>query len=198
MIESLQGKIISKSATHLVLDVGGVGYGVDVSLRTSAALEIGESTQRINTYLNVREDALELFGFIEESERQVFLKLISVSGIGPRVALRILSEVSPQELVDFIVNGQVQRLTSLKGIGKKTAEVMIASLKGPLSKLEWKTSAAGTSVPLANDNVSDAIQALMALGVKEKQAQMAVQKAVDKLGADSTSSELISTALKLV
>src|SRR5690606_19886433 len=137
VIEFLRGKLSVKTATRLVVEVGGgVGFGVDVSLRTAERVGNPGDAVQILTYLHVREEALDLYGFADAAERALFLKLLGVSGVGPRLALRILSAVSPQKLADMILHGDVRGLTAMKGVGKKTAEVLIASLRSGLSKLD--------------------------------------------------------------
>ena len=199
MIEFLTGRLASKHATRLVIDVGGVAFGLDVSLRASEkAGNIGDTVQ-ILTYLHVREEALDLYGFIDGAERALFLKLIGVSGVGPRLALRILSAVSPQQLANMILHSDVKNLTALKGVGKKTAEVLIASLRASMSKLDLPADGTGEA---SSDNSAeggvfrDAVMALVSLGVRDPAAQEAVRKASQKLGPDVTTSVLIAQALQ--
>jgi Holliday junction DNA helicase RuvA len=199
MIEFLHGLIAVKQPTRLVIDIGGVGFGVDVSLRTSEkAGSVGEPVELL-THLHVREEALDLYGFHDAAEKALFLKLIGVSGIGPRLALRILSAVTAQQLAGFIRDGDVRSLTTLKGVGKKTAEVLIASLRTAVSKLDL--SADGIATAGTSDDVRhlrDAILALVSLGVKEMQAQEAVRKAARKLGESADTSRLVAQALQEV
>ncbi len=199
MIEFLRGKIAFKQPARLVIDVGGVGMGVDVSLRTSEKVgAVGESID-LMTHLHVREEALDLYGFHDAAEKALFLKLIGVSGIGPRLALRILSAVTPQQLATYIRNSDVRSLTTLKGVGKKTAEVLIASLRTAVSKLDLPEEGGSASgVPSENQYLRDAIMALVTLGVKEAQAQEAVQRAAQKLGADTDTGRIIAQALQEV
>ncbi len=207
MIEFLRGKLVAKHATRLVIDVGGEGeggggvaFGVDVSLRTAERAGAPGDTVQILTYLHVREEALDLYGFTDAAERALFLKLLGVSGVGPKLALRILSAVSPQRLADMILHGDVRSLTALKGVGKKTAEVLIASLRASMSKLDIpREDAAAGSVPEDSGQGAtfrDAVAALVSLGVKEAAAQEAVRKASQKLGADAGLSALIAQALQ--
>jgi Holliday junction DNA helicase RuvA len=200
MIEFLRGRLAVKHATRLVIDVGGtggVGFGVDVSLRTAERAGNPGDTVEILTYLHVREEALDLYGFADAAERALFLKLLGVSGVGPKLALRILSAVSPQKLADMILHGDVRGLTALKGVGKKTAEVLIASLRSGLSKLNLPADgASGPEASAEGSTFRDAVMALVSLGVKDVAAQEAVRKAVDKLGADVTTSALIAQALQ--
>lgn len=198
MIEFLRGRLASKTATRLVIEVGGgVGYGVDVSLRTAERAGNPGDQIEILTYLHVREEALDLYGFTEAAERALFLKLLGVSGVGPKLALRILSAVTPQKLADMILHGDVRSLTALKGVGKKTAEVLIASLRSGLSKLDLpQGEAGGAEASGEGTTFRDAVMALVSLGVKDAAAQEAVRKASKKLGADASTSALIAQALQ--
>ena len=197
MIEFLRGRLAQKQPARVVIDVGGVGLGVDVSLRTAEAMPREGETVDILTYLHVREESLELYGFREEVERTLFLKLLGVSGIGPRLALRILSALPPWQLARMILDGDIRSLTALKGIGKKTAEVRVASLRTSRAKLDLRPP---TGAPAAEggEAARDAVQALITLGVKEGPAQAAVQKALDKLGAKAGTTQLITQALQEV
>ena len=199
MIEFLHGRIADKQATRLVINIGGVGFGVDVSLRTSEKVGSVGDTIELITHLHVREEALDLYGFHDATEKALFLKLIGVSGIGPKLALRILSAVTAQQLAGYIRSGDVRSLTTLKGVGKKTAEVLIASLRTAVSKLDLSAEGGSmTDVSAESRPVRDAIMALVSLGVKELQAQEAVQKAVQKMGEGADTSRLITKALQEV
>jgi Holliday junction DNA helicase RuvA len=203
VIEFLRGRLAAKMATRLVIDVGGAGgvggvaFGVDVSLRTAERAGNPGDTVEILTYLHVREEALDLYGFTDAAERTLFLKLLGVSGVGPKLALRILSAVSPQKLAEMILHGDVRGLTALKGVGKKTAEVLIASLRSGLSKLDLpRDTASGSGESPEGSTFRDAVMALVSLGVKDTAAQEAVRKAAEKVGADVTTSALIAQALQ--
>jgi len=199
MIEYLRGRLTHKQPTHLVLDVGGVGYGVDVTLRAAEAAGVVGETLQIPTWLHVKEELQELYGFADELEKQVFLKLISVSGIGPRMGLRMLSSATPKHLADLILSGDVRGLSGIKGIGKKTAEVLIATLRNSMAKMDFSAHGAGMT-PSTQENglLRDAIQALITLGVRDQAAQAAVQQAAAKLGAETQLSALIAQALQEV
>lgn len=198
MIEFLRGRLAQKQPARVVIDVGGVGMGVDVSLRTAEAMPREGETVDILTYLHVREESLELYGFSEEVERTLFLKLLGVSGIGPRLALRILSALPPWQLARLILDGDIRSLTALKGIGKKTAEVMVASLRTSLAKLDLRPPTGAPAASAGGEAARDAVQALITLGVKEGPAQAAVQKALDKLGEKASTTQLITQALQEV
>ncbi len=198
MIEFLRGRLAQKQPARLVIDVGGVGMGVDVSLRTAESMPGEGDTVNLLTYLHVREESLELYGFQDEVERTLFLKLLGVSGIGPRLALRILSALPPWQLARLIIDGDIRSLTALKGIGKKTAEVMVASLRTSLSKMDLRPPTGATAASPENEASRDAVQALITLGVKEGPAQAAVQKALEKLGEKAGTTQLITRALQEV
>ena len=198
MIDHLRGTLLRKDPAHIVVDTGGVGYGLHISLKTWEKLpEAGEEVS-LHAYLHVKEGILELYGFQSLLEKNVFLQLISVSGIGPKVALRILSGMNPEDLVQQVVQGEVLALTRLKGIGKKTAEVMVATLKSPLSKLGLDAIAGAQDASPLDDQTRDAINALVTLGVKEANAQKAVEGARKSLKDKPETGELIAAALQLV
>ncbi len=199
MIEFLRGRLAQSQPARLVIDVGGVGFGVDVSLRTAEAFtRVGEPIEII-TYLHVKEESLELYGFQNLIEKTIFLKLLGVSGIGPRLALRILSAVQPHQLAQMIISGDIRSLTALKGIGKKTAEVMVASLRTSLSKLDLRGPEGGKApIEAGTESARDAIMALITLGVKDASAQTAVQKALEHLGEKADTGQLITFALQEV
>jgi Holliday junction DNA helicase RuvA len=175
--------------------------GVDVSLRTAEKFPREGETVEILTYLHVREESLDLYGFQDLAEKALFLKLLSVSGIGPRLALRILSAVPPQQLAQMILAGDVRGLTALKGIGKKTAEVMVASLKASMAKLDLPPPGDDARAAAADGDgeaARDAVLALVTLGVKDNAAQAAVQKALGRLGPKAPASQIIAQALQEV
>jgi Holliday junction DNA helicase RuvA len=200
MIEFLRGRLAQRQPARLVIDVGGVGMGVDVSLRTAELYPREGETVEIITYLHVREESLELYGFQNAVEKTIFLKLLSVSGIGPRLALRILSAVAPNQLAQMILAGDIRGLTALKGIGKKTAEVMVASLRASMAKLDLRAPENGKlpALDAGGESARDAVLALITLGVKDAAAQAAVQKALGNLGEKATTSQLITQALQEV
>ncbi len=200
MIEFLRGRLAHRQPARLVIDVGGVGMGVDVSLRTSELYPREGETVELITYLHVREESLELYGFQNMVEKTLFLKLLGVSGIGPRLALRILSAVPPHQLAQMILAGDIRGLTALKGIGKKTAEVMVASLRASLAKMDLQTPVGGQAAVLdaGGEAARDAVMALITLGVKDVAAQTAVQKALERLGEKADTGRLIAQALQEV
>jgi Holliday junction DNA helicase RuvA len=196
MIEQLRGILAQKHATLAVIDCAGVGYGVQISSRTGEFLpDIGKEITLL-THLVVREDALILFGFRDLQEKELFLRMIEVNGVGPKMAQRILSSVTPCDFLGMIAREDHAALSKIKGIGKKTAEMLVLALKDKANTL----SAAGncaTSISLPNDQ-QEAILALHTLGIKDPTAQKAVEKAAEILGSDASVSKLIPEALKYV
>ncbi|KPN74084.1 MULTISPECIES: Holliday junction branch migration protein RuvA [Neisseria] len=173
MISRLTGKLIEKTPPQIVIDVGGVGYEVDVSMQTFYLLPpLGESVQ-LYTQLVVREDAHLLFGFATSAERATFRQLVKVSGIGAKTALGILSAMTSDELAQAVAQEDVKRLSSAPGIGKKTAERMVLELRG---KLVSEQTAAGLFAPAAApDETDDIVSTLLALGYNEREAKAAVK-----------------------
>lgn len=141
MIARLRGKLASKKLDRLIVDVGGVGYDVMISLHTYHTLPEGEQEVLLFIHTHIREDTFSLLGFASEEERDVFRMLISVSGIGPRMALNVLSHISPLELVDTIKRENLGRLTAIPGIGKRTGERMIVELRDKMIDMELGLSA---------------------------------------------------------
>ena len=196
MITHLRGTLASKAPTYAVIDVGGVGYGLAISLVTFDQLPPIDEDVRLFTHLHVREDRMDLFGFADTGEREVFELLIGVSGIGPNSALTILSGMTLRDLQEAILQERVTELTQIKGIGRKTAERLVLDLR---DKVRVTASADGGE---AGDVVADvgiteeAAMALMTLGYAAPAARQAVSKVVDKNGADLSVQQLIKLALK--
>jgi holliday junction DNA helicase RuvA len=186
MIGRLSGVIAEKAPPQVVIDVAGVGYEVDVPMSTFFNLgPLGERAVLL-THLTVREDAHQLFGFLTHEERTTFRQLIKISGIGPRMALGLLSGLSVAELAQAVSRQEAGRLTKVPGIGKKTAERLLLELKGKLG--------ADLTLPaaVANDAQADILQALVALGYSEKDAAAALKALPPDVGV----SEGIKLALK--
>lgn len=172
MITFLEGVVEAKQPTHVVLNVGGVGYEVTIPLSSYDRLPGEQATCRILTYDHVREDAHQLFGFMTEEERRLFMLLMTVSGIGPKLALTTLSGLTTRELKAAIVQADVKRLSSVSGIGKKTAERMVVELKDKLGAGEALEAVAAGAVPAGGDaRTRDAVMALISLGYKRSEAQ---------------------------
>ena len=204
MIARIEGKLVYKSTNSLIVDVNGVGYQVYVPLSTYYALpETGEILQlRIVTI--VREDAFNLFGFITNKEQVMFEHLISVSKIGPKVGLNTLSGMSAEELKEAILTGDIEKINSIPGIGKKTAERLVLELKEKLGKIILDVSSDFDSAyPSSKTELTDALSALINLGYKRPSAESALKKVTADLknneNEDSFSVEtLIKSALKIL
>ncbi|MDR1759451.1 MAG: Holliday junction branch migration protein RuvA [Fibrobacter sp.] len=195
MIEQLRGILIQKHPTFAVVDCGGVGYGLQITTRTSETLPPEGSEATLMTHLVVREDSMTLFGFAAAGEKELFLQMIEVNGIGPKMAQRILSSVSPQEFLGFIAREDRIQLGKIKGIGKKTAEMLLLALKDKAQLLSLAESAASAPVSSA---LQEAHLALISLGVKDPAARKAAEKAFEILGKEASASALIPEALKHV
>lgn len=198
MIALLTGQIAHKSPDHLIVDVHGVGYRVMIPFSTYYELpEEGSVTLHIHT--SVREDAIQLFGFRTRTEKSFFQLLISVSGIGPKLARDILSNIQPPQLAAALIQGDLHKLSAIPGIGKKTAERLVLELKDKAAKLDTDTVAAveavGRTLPESRvlDDVSSALQNL---GYKEAQVRKVLAE-LDCAG-NSTVEEVLKQALKIL
>lgn len=197
MISHLRGTLVSKSPTEAVVDVQGTGYQIHITLPSFQGLpEIG-SPVKFLTHLHVREDLLQLYGFISDIERQIFRMLISISGIGPKMAQGILSGMSTEELKDAILKGNVTALTSISGVGKKTAERLIIELRDKIGKDDAGRSAA---LPVESEQIrvrTEAIVALMSLGYNKSSAEKALRAVIlESSGPELPIEELIKRALR--
>lgn len=191
MIAQLNGRLIERNPTSLIVDCAGVGYAVRISLNTFGALRDDENV-RIYTKLIVREDAQLLYGFADQMEREMFNHLISVSGIGPNTAMIMLSSLIPDEIAAAIQNEDVRTIQGIKGIGAKTAQRVIVDLKDKMLKMVFSTE----NIFNANNTTQfDALTALVSLGFDKKTAE----KAIDKINTGNESVEqLIKGALKIL
>lgn len=198
MIGFLSGKILEKNANTVILDVGGVGYEVTIPLSTFYELgEIGSDVSlRIFTY--VREDSLQLFGFKTARERDIYLKLISVQGIGAKSGITMLSGMSADEIVAAIRTDNIARLTSIPGVGKKTAERMVVELRDKIGELSLGAAASAGGVAGAGGADSafdDALSALVNLGYQRNAAEKALQEAAQN-GSELSVQKLLRSALQ--
>ena len=194
MIDQISGKIISINDNYVVLAVGGLGIKVNVSAAFASKL-VNEDLITLVTYLNVREDALDLYGFKNESERNLFLMLISISGIGPKLAVSILSGVELEELKSNILSGDIKSLTSIPGVGAKTAKRIIIELKDKLSKTT--TTELGFEDNFGSKISKDVLSALVGLGYSENIA-IDVIKRIIPANSDKSIESLIKKALKIL
>ena len=195
MIGHLKGQIISKNPPEILMEVGGIGY--ELLCPMSTFYELGNSNDEILlfTHLSIKEDAHTLFGFISKDEKNIFRELIRVNGVGPKVALAILSHLSVTSLIECIATEDSDLLAKTPGIGKKTALKLIVELQDRLSKVELVSSTNRTNGfrQSSNPNAKQAIEALQSLGFKTKEANKMVSKIEDK---DLTTEQLIRLALQ--
>lgn len=189
MISYLKGTLAGSDALSAVVEVNGIGFQVGMSTKSLAKLPQAGKPVRIYTVLQVREDDMSLYGFASQEERETFTQLINVSGIGPKVALAILSTFTPTELADAILNEDVTSITRIPGIGKKSASRIVLELKGSLEK---GIAAAQGREPVSNEGLRGAAEALMAMGFTPQEAEVALQDA--PAGADEGA--LLQYALK--
>ncbi|MBO7434945.1 Holliday junction branch migration protein RuvA [bacterium] len=187
MITFLEGILDEKEPSSVVLNVGGVGYELSVSLNTYEALPPLGDKIRLLTYHHLRENEEKLFGFADKDERECFLKLIDVSGVGPASALLILSSQPLKTLCQIIANEDIKALSSVKGIGKKTAERIIVELKDKIAPLSAKLGSSGKTT---SKDAQDAVMALVALGYRQNEAQEAVNRALQK-DPDASTDQLV-------
>jgi Holliday junction DNA helicase RuvA len=203
MIAYLSGKLLEKQATAVIVDVGGVGYEVTIPLSTFYELgEVGADIQ-LRIYTLVREDALQLFGFRTLRERELYLKLISVQGIGAKSGISMLSGMSADEIVTAIRTDNLARLTSIPGVGKKTAERMVIELRDKLNEFtaqstQERITAGGKQAELPADAVfDDALSALINLGYQRNAAEKALNQAV-KDGTEVSVQKLLRKSLQFL
>jgi Holliday junction DNA helicase RuvA len=191
MIAFLRGQFAVKTPARVVVDVNGVGYDVQISLNTYSAISNKESGL-LFTHLHITENAQTLFGFAELAEKEMFLQLISVSGVGAATARMMLSGMRPDEIAKAIVQGNTKQLEGIKGIGKKSAERLIVELRDKLGKYPIGKSGLAHNEPSLD---IDAVNALVALGIGKAMAEQAVKKTIAAAGEQSLE-ETIKQALK--
>lgn len=200
MIERIHGTLVEKTPTFVVVDVNGVGYGVNISAYTAARLPEINNEVTLHTYLAVREDSMTLFGFADKTEKDSFIMLLEVNGVGPKLAQRILSGVSPADLLNMIASDNKSALGKIKGLGKKTCEQMVLTLKDKaatlLQALGNVEGSGVTGMGALTGAKMEAVLALHTLGVKDPSAEKAVAKAAEVLGDSADAAMLIPEALK--
>ena len=194
MIAYLKGKLVHKEPTHVVIEVNGVGYQVGISLHTFSEIKDREDI-RLATYLHVREDAHILYGFASDAEKQMFQFLISVNGVGPNTALVVLSYLTPDELKAAIVHEDTGALQAVKGIGGKTAQRLVLELKDKLKKESLEESS-GIGGSARNTLRSEALTALITLGIGKAAAEKSIDSILKKSGGSISLEELVKQALK--
>lgn len=199
MIAHLSGRVLAKSPVAVLLDVGGVGYEAYVPLSTLTALPEPGDKADLHIHTHVREDAIALYGFHTLIEKEIFLLLIAVTGIGPRLAMNVLSGIGPEELLRALSGGDAARLRGIPGVGKKTAERMVLELKEKACEMAARKGR--TSAPAAREEDTrleeDVLSALVNLGYSQKQAELALERVVPRKGTLGLEG-LIREALKLL
>lgn len=195
MYAYIKGILTEKEPDAVVVEAGGVGYRILAGTRTIAGMPPSGSEVKVYTYYHVREDAQLLYGFLDQDDKVMFRRIISVSGIGPKVAMSILSGMTPAELAIAVVTDDVKAISRMNGVGKKTAERLILELKGTIGNEELVPHVKGGAAPLpqSGDSAREAIQALMALGYSSTEAARAVS---GLSGSDMTVEEIIVHALQ--
>jgi len=195
MYAYLQGKFTYKSPAQVYIEVNGIGYEVNISLNTYAAIQHLQEG-KLFVHLQVKEDSHTLFGFFDRGEKEMFLLLTSVSGIGAATARMMLSSIKPEEITTAIIQGNVRLMESIKGIGKKTAERLVLELKDKIGK--QPLSAGNNTYPANNTIEQDALTALTALGISRSQAEQSIQKIVRAEPGIIHLEELIKKVLKAI
>jgi len=192
MYAYIDGKLTFKCPTYVIIDAGGVGYHINISLHTFSLL--GEDERcKLFTWLHVKEDAHTLYGFADEGERRLFLHLISISGIGPSTGRMMLSSITPDEIQTAIINGNVPLIQRIKGIGPKSAQRIILELQ---DKLRKEGPGALTAIPVNKTAKDEALSALVMLGFARNAAEKVIDQEINKNGAGLTVEQLIKLALK--
>ena len=197
MIAYLKGRLAYKDPTYVIIDINGVGYEVKISLSTYSKIKDEEQVMLL-TYLNIKEDSHTLYGFKEESEKKLFLNLISISGVGPNTGLMILSSLNTDELENAIASEDHVTIQRVKGVGAKTAQRIVLELKDKIKKdqlVDGATSGGGT-LSINNKTKKEALQALVTLGFPKATAEKNIEQTLKKTGPDISLEDLIKASLK--
>lgn len=197
MIDYLSGKLVFKDPTYVLIDVGGIGYHVKISLQTYSKIK-DEELIKLLTFLHIKEDAHTLYGFKEVDEKRLFLLLISINGVGPNTGLMILSSLSAEEIEQAILSGDVATIQHVKGIGVKTAQRIILELKDKVGKISGSEASNSQMGFLKSDNKvrEEALQALITLGFPKAAAEKNITTVLKKTTGEISLEELIKASLK--
>jgi holliday junction DNA helicase RuvA len=195
MISQIRGRLANKAPGEIIIDCNGVGYGIRVPLSTFYELPEIEEEVLLQVYTHVREDALLLYGFLTHKEKELFCLLIGISGVGPKLAINVLSGISARDLERALCEGDLLGLTRIPGIGRKTAERMLVELK---DKVTSAGTAPGDGLPLKQGVVKDALSALVNLGYAKPIAEGAVHDALRQQGNELSLEELLKESLRLL
>jgi Holliday junction DNA helicase RuvA len=197
MIEQIHGSLLKKMPTFCVVNCQGIGYGLHISLNTFRYLGDPSEAVDLLTHLHVREDALQLYGFFEEAERDMFRKLINVSGIGPRLAITILSGLPVKELKQALALDDIDSLIKIPGVGRKTAQRLVLELR---EKMDISVETVLTDIPhlasAVRDKIEEALKALLILGYKQSEAKVSLEKVIKKHGKDLSLEDIIKISLQ--
>ncbi len=196
MITFVEGELVEKQPARVVLNVGGVGYEVAIPLSSYNRLPDTGASCRLLTHFYVREDAHKLFGFMTDTEREMFEMLLTVSGVGPRIALSALSGLSVREIKRAVIEGDVKRLSSISGVGKKMAERMVVDLRHKWSAGESLEATAGAAhIETGDTRLRDAILALISLGYKQADAQKMIRTMAAQIGKEESVEDIVRKSL---
>ena len=198
MIDSIKGILVKKNPTSVIIDIGGIRLGVPITLATFEKIPDPNQAVELLTYLHVREDIMELYGFYDDHERDVFMQLNSISGIGPRSAMNILSGTDPIAFKKKIIDSDVASLTSIPGIGTKTAKRIIVELKDKFTDQDTGSDLDFLLVSSDKDKIDDVTKVLISLGYKRSAINQVIKKLVSKDGLDDNIEDIIKRALKLL
>jgi len=198
MISFLEGRLVESLPTQVIVDVNGVGYEVLIPLSSFDKLPSPGNSVKLLTHLAVREDAHVLYGFMTSPEREMFRLLVNnVSGIGPKIALNVLSGMNVMALRGAVANGDVKALSQISGVGKKTAERIVVELKDKIGAAgAWEAASAARGLSASDQKVNDAVLALIALGFKQVEAHESIRGALSLLGEKATVEDLVRACLK--
>jgi Holliday junction DNA helicase RuvA len=198
LIDSIKGTLVKKHPTSVIIDVGGIRFVVSITLATFEKIPDPNQAFELLTYLHVREDIMELYGFYDNHERNLFMQLNSISGIGPRSAINILSGTNPIEFKKKIIDSDVASLTSIPGIGTKTAKRIIVELKDKFTDQETGGDLDFLLVSSDKDKINDVTKVLISLGYKRSAINQVIKKLVSTDGLDKNIEDIIKGALKLL
>jgi len=198
LIDSIKGTLVKKNPTSVIIDVGGIRLGIPITLATFEKIPDPSQPVELMTYLHVREDIMELYGFYDDHERDVFMQLNSISGIGPRSAMNILSGTNPIEFKKKIIDSDVASLTSIPGIGTKTAKRIIVELKDKFTDQDTGSDLDFLLESSDKDKIDDVTKVLISLGYKRSAINQVIKKLVAKDGLDENIEDIIKGALKLL
>jgi len=198
LIDSIKGTLVKKNPTSVIIDIGGIRLGIPITLATFEKIPDPNHAVELLTYLHVREDIMELYGFYDDHERDVFMQLNSISGIGPRSAMNILSGTNPIEFKKKIIDSDVASLTSIPGIGTKTAKRIIVELKDKFTDQDTGSDLDFLLESSDKDKIDDVTKVLISLGYKPSAINQVIKKLVAKDGLDENIEDIIKGALKLL